>query len=387
MRPKRKLWIIAGVVLIVAVCVAASLLPRDSLPVMFAQAATPTPAPALPTEISVRARGRVVPVTWADLSFTGTGAIAAWDVAEGDVVRAGDVLGYVDTEEAALSVRDAEMVLAIAEARLAQAESERAPRIAEAEVALQLAEQRLAQAQVRVPGLTAAVVRLEAARKAEAFARDEYNKSLDRPWEDQLIRDNYYNVLQSAIDARRIAEADYAAAGADRTAATQELGILETEVARAQLALDRAREAVDPVLVQEVARAKLQVVQAQAHLDAATLVAPFDGTVVTLHLKPGDWAQPGVPAVTLADLTHLQVETIDLDEWGAAQIAVGDAVAITFTALEETTLTGRVTEVALRGEILGAGDVAYRTLISLDDANPALRWGMSVRVTVPLEER
>lgn len=386
MRPKRTLWIIGGIVVVVAIlCVVASLLQRGALS-SLEQFATPTvEGTAAPAEIAVRARGKVVPATWAELAFTDTGAVAAWEVAEGDPVKAGDVLGQLDTSEAALALDEAEVALAIAEARLAQAENERAPRIAEAELALQLAEQRLEQARMRVPALTAAYVRLEAAREAEAFAQDEYNKSLDRHWEPDQLRDSYHNALQNAIDTRQIAEADYAAAGADRAAAAQELEILQSEVQRAQLALDEARQAVDPVLAQEVARARVLVDQAQARLDAATLVAPFDGTVVTLHLKAGDWAQPGVPAVTLADLDHLQVETTDLDEWGAAQIAVGDEATITFTAFDDKTLTGHVTEIALRGDELTTGDMTYRTLIALDESDPALRWGMTVRLSLPLE--
>jgi len=59
---------------------------------------------------------------------------------------------------------------------------------------------------------------------------------------------------------------------------------------------------------------------------------------------------------------------------------------ITFTAFDEKTVTGRVSEIALRGEALTGGDVAYRVLITLDEPDPDLRWGMTVRVSIPVEE-
>ena len=48
-------------------------------------------------------------------------------------------------------------------------------------------------------------------------------------------------------------------------------------------------------------------------------------------------------------------------------------------------ITEAVTGVALRGEKLPAGDVVYRVTVELDEPDPELRWGMTVRITIPLE--
>jgi len=87
----------------------------------------------------------------------------------------------------------------------------------------------------------------------------------------------------------------------------------------------------------------------------------------------------------LADLTSLRIETTDLDEWSMTRIRVGSPVEVTFTAFDDKTATGRVTEIATRGEALSGGDVMYRTIIALDEPDPDLRWGMTVRVTIPVE--
>ena len=104
-----------------------------------------------------------------------------------------------------------------------------------------------------------------------------------------------------------------------------------------------------------------------------------------MHLKPYDVARPGAPAVTLVDLSTLRVETTDLDEWAAAQVSEGGEATIVFTAFDDKTLNGTITGMALRGEKLPAGDVVYRVIIELDEPDPELQWGMTVRITIPLE--
>lgn len=384
MKPKKTLLIVGAVIVVaVLLCVASSFLPRD-----LSFGATPQPdadSTEIPT-LAVRARGKVVPTTWAALSFDNGGSLIEWLVAEGDVVQAGDVLGRLDSSSLDLALLQAQLDLESAELRLTQAEIDHAQQLKESELALQGAEARHAQSRSRYPSLTAAEVRLQAAIEAEAYAQDEYNKSLDRDWEPDIMRESYYNGLQQAIDARQIAQADYDAARGERAASSQELVILDGDVASAQLTLEKTQQGVDATLRQDVERAKLQVARAEADLAAATLIAPFSGTVVSLHARPHDWVQPGMETLTLADLSTLQVETTDLDEWGIARIDVGDAVEVTFSAFDNKTLSGHVSKIALRGDSLSGGDIVYQTLITLDAPDAELLWGMSVRVNIPVED-
>jgi multidrug resistance efflux pump len=56
--------------------------------------------------------------------------------------------------------------------------------------------------------------------------------------------------------------------------------------------------------------AKDRLAAAQADLQTSTLTAPFDGTIVAIDLRPHDWAQPVVPAVTLALILSESVPVI-----------------------------------------------------------------------------
>lgn len=387
MKPKKLILIIGGIVVAaIVLCVAGSLL-APKMGGNMAALLTPTPG-GTPAELAVRARGELVPARWAALAFELSGQVAEWFVAEGDTVQAGEPLGRLVTAQLDQALTQAQLSQRIAEERLAQAQADHERQLREAELAVQSAEARLTQARARYPGLTQAEINLNRAKTEEAEAEKavvEAQKTAE--WQLDFAREAYYDRLQKAREERQIAEAALKSARGEQSASSQELHILEGEVERAKLELAKLQQGVDPTLQQEVERAKLQTAQAQADLDAATLRAPFAGTVTQLHLKALDWAQPGAPAVTLADLSTLQVETTDLDEWGVARIKPGGVARIVVTAFDDKTLTGHIAGIALRGQqVAGSSDMTYKTIITLDQPDPDLRWGMTVRITIPLEQ-
>jgi len=409
MKLKHLILIIAGlIVLAVVLWAGGGLFSR-----IRGQAGIPTPGTEeAPSELAVRARGEVVPAVWADLSFGTSGNVVEWFVAEGDLVEAGAPLGQLDAAALELALKEAQAAIETAELKLAQAKTEHKYRLRQAELALQTAEDRQAQARARFPATTAAEVALKQARDGLARAQEAYDTAWQsaRDWEmnmhdpsprypgeypptgtpraDKLEaeREGTKIGLQNAQYNLERVQAEYDAAVAEQRASGEELSVLEADVQRAQLELEQLQEGVDPLLAREVEDARLRVARAQDELEAATLVAPFDGTVVALHLRPHDWVQPGAVAVTLADLSTLRVETTDLDEWGAAQIHVGSPAMLVFNAFDDKTLDGHVIEIAQRGETLPAGDVAYRAIVELDAPDPDLRWSMTARVSFPLEE-
>ncbi|OQA21384.1 MAG: putative efflux pump membrane fusion protein [Chloroflexi bacterium ADurb.Bin360] len=386
MKPKKLIFIILGVVIVAAlVCALSGQLGK------LVQASNPEQTPAAaetPVEVAVRARGQVIPGTWGELSFGGSGQLVEWLVAEGEEVAAGQVLGRLNTAPAELALRQAQLDLEIARDRLEKADLDQHDRIQEAELALSQAEGRLAQSGARYPSIAQAQVNLERAQKALIDAEEAYRQTSEYPgmFETPGVREHYQENIDRAKQDLTVAQAAYNSSRGEQAATTQERQILETEVTRARMNLEIVQRGADPSLAQDIRRAELQVERAQADLEAMTLRAPFAGTVVRLRIKPEDWAQPGMAVLTLADLNTLRVETSDLDEWGVTRIAIGDMARITFTAFDEKTVTGRVSEIALRGEALTGGDVAYRVLITLDEPDPDLRWGMTVRVSIPVEE-
>lgn len=393
MQLKRLILIIAGLVLLAALLLGGSGLVSR----IGGRAGDPTPElEETPLEIAVRARGEVVPVLWADLSFDTTGPVAEWLVAEGDAVAAGTPLGRLAVpNQADLERAVVQAELDLRQAQLALERLQEPADEADVEQARHAVEQ--AAAAISVAQLDLAAARdsallnetLEDARKVFEDAQHKYTVRLEQ-YEQGEVTFYMVDLARQRYDDAKLA-----------LSRIQQQGDLEVE--SAQNALDRARqdhqeaqdnlarllEGSDPLDLEtaqlDVREAQLAVEEARSNLAETTLVAPFEGTVVSLHLRPHDWVEPGTVAVTLADLATLRIQTTDLDEWGAAHVDVGSRATLVFNAFDDKTLTGHVTEVDLRGERLPAGDVVYRAVIELDTPDPDLRWGMTARITFPLE--
>jgi HlyD family secretion protein len=133
-----------------------------------------------------------------------------------------------------------------------------------------------------------------------------------------------------------------------------------------------------------VKQAQVAVDMAKAQLDKLQLIAPFDGTIGTVYVRPGEQAQPGQPIVTLGNLGSLRVETTDLSETDIARVKEGQPVKVTFDALPGRTLNGKVARIAPMSTP-GQSAVNYIVTVQLDEVDPALRWGMTAFVDVQVQ--
>jgi len=143
---------------------------------------------------------------------------------------------------------------------------------------------------------------------------------------------------------------------------------------------------------EDIAAAETEVVAAQAVLAGAQaalanteLRAPFAGIITIVDVSPGEVVSP-MPdraVMTLADLSHLRLETTDLSERDVAELAVGQPANIFVEALG-LEIEGRVAHIASQATIIG-GDVVYRVVVELNEQPSALRWGMSADVTITTE--
>jgi hypothetical protein len=89
---------------------------------------------------------------------------------------------------------------------------------------------------------------------------------------------------------------------------------------------------------------------------------------------------PSQVVLTMADLSHLQVETTDLSERDVARVAAGQRTTVYVEPLGAE-VGGRVVRVASQATTVG-GDVVYAVVVALDEQPPGLRWGMSVEVEI-----
>jgi len=209
-------------------------------------------------------------------------------------------------------------------------------------------------------------------------------------------------VISAPVKEVDVREGDKATAG--QTLIILNAPDLEFSVAGGQAAL---RSAQDYAFLQHYARKTLigskfvsangapelrqkadsQVVQAQAALESAqaalaqaTLTAPFDGTIVSINVVPGELIQTGQVVAVIGDLTHLQIETTDLSERAIAAVHIGQTASIRLKAFSQD-LTGRVKSIAPLG-VESKGDIVFKVTIELDKQPDGLMWGMTGDVDI-----
>ena len=131
----------------------------------------------------------------------------------------------------------------------------------------------------------------------------------------------------------------------------------------------------------DVARMQALLDSAKAILDTQyALIAPFDGTVVSLDIAPAETVVPGQVVILLGDLSKYQIETTDLSERDVTRVQVGQSANVFIEALEEE-FAGNVIDVDRISTTLG-GDVVFKVTIELDDQPAGLLWGMSADVQI-----
>lgn len=210
--------------------------------------------------------------------------------------------------------------------------------------------------------------------------------------------------LELAQAEAQVAQAEYNLAKAQETLAELEarpdpleVARAEAQVAQAEYNLAKAKDTLakieagpDPKEI-EVAQAK--VVSAQANLEeakaalkATTMVAPFDGTVISVGAEKGDLVSSGITIVTLADLSNLRVRAF-VDETEISKVEIGQEVEITFDAFPGRRFWGQVLEVPLQGK-LSQNVLTYEVPVSLEGVEDvALKPGMTANLKIIVGRR
>jgi HlyD family secretion protein len=389
---------------------------------------------------NVSAEGYVVPLEEADVAFAVGGRVTELLVAEGEQVVAGQTLIRLDEADTVAAVSVAEVILAQAQANLAQVKAgATAEQIAAAEAAVTQAEANLAQvlagatpeeiavarakvntlqaqlaevlAGTRLEALEAALVTVRQAENALKLAQTEYDKVAYAIDSDQAqpvalaLEDatlsyeaalaNYQALADGAtpkeiaVVRARVAEGqatlDQLLAGASpEQIAVAQTGVLEAEAGLAQVSAGATAEQIAVAEV-GVRRAEAELARTQLALDDLQISAPFAGTVANLEVNVGEMVEPGKPVVNVADLSTWQIETDDLTELEVVDVAPGQRVNIRFDAFPGEEFRGIVSLIKPRSE-LKAGDVTYTVVIDFTEGDTAqLRWGMTAVVEILVE--
>lgn len=381
---------------------------------------------------TVQVLGTFTAPNQATLTFKISGRIIDLPAQEGATVKKGDTLAVLDTTELILSVQQAQAAVAGAQARLEQAK---------APASVAAAQAALAAAQRNYDKLSAGPTTsdLAAAQAALAAAQQGYDLVRAGPTRDQVAQlkaqvDNaraaldqaqsaydraggatnpYIGMLPQALQLQTASNNYAAVLGAYNNALNHptaaELAAAQAQVQQAQAALNRltpdaAQLAAAQAQVQQaqatlsqlqpgsdnVAAAQAAVDQAQAALALArqqvanaTLIAPFDGTILTRAPHVGEAVGPTSPIVVLADLVHLQLQA-NVDQILLSQLRVGQPVSIVPDAFKDKIVSGKIARVGWVATSVGSV-VGVPVIIDVDPSGIPLRPGLSASAQIQIQ--
>jgi multidrug resistance efflux pump len=327
-------------------------------------------------------------------------AIAAAELA---VLRAQQELEQLQ-RKAALQV--AEMELAVAQARdeLDHAEDQwrrhqpgnRAPEymLKAARARVVIAEKRLGRAQ-RAYEHTHGKIAKAKAQIALSEARSEYNQAV---WYLDWLESGADEIQQALLDASlELAQESFqevqaelkemdggpdpdalALAEGNLRSAEAELGVARVDTRDEQLAVAEAQV--------EAARVALELTQAR--FDRMTLRAPSAGTVLTRMVDPGEVISPGAPAMSIGQLTDLNV-TVYVSERRYGQIRLGDLAQVYVDSFPGQPFEAVVTHIADEAEFTPRNvqtreerqTTVYAVELRLRDPDGKLKPGMPADVS------
>jgi HlyD family secretion protein len=293
----------------------------------------PAASPAARTTLNrIRATGNLVSANQVTLAFQAGGRVKEIRVKEGDQVKAGALIAAYDT-----TALDAQIV----------------------------------QAQASLDSANTALARVRAGPLPEDVTVAKVNLDRAKAAVDQA---------QSAYD--RIGGSSNPTIGLTAQALNLQQTTLSYQAALAQYSL-----AINRPTASELKAAEASVAQAQAALETAKLnaanarlITPIDGTVILLAIKVGESTTTGTAAVTISDLTKMQV-LINVDEVAITSIKVGQRATITTDAAPGKTLNGRVAKIGMLATSTN-NVVTIPVTLDLDATDAAIYPGLSATVEI-----
>ena len=327
MKLKRYWIVLAAIVVIIAAAALAWLGLRGPL-------VTAMEARNAPLVRSLQFSARVASLSRVDVGSTVTARVVNVLVADGAMVRQGDVLVQLESSELRAALNQAQASAAQARARLAG---------------------------LRSTGRTsarAAVMQADATLRA---AQAELTRN------QQLVAQGFISTarLDDVKRALDVARAQQTSAQAQVLANTD----LGTDIVQAQAQLDQASAAI---------------ATAQARLAQTQVTAPANARVLTRQVEPGQIVQPGKALLSLALAGPIQL-VAQVDERFLEQLQVGQSTSVVADAFADQRFTAQVLSIA---PAVDAQRGAIEVKFSIDKAPAAfLREDMTLSVEVETARR
>ncbi len=343
---------------------------------------------------TVDSSGSIEPYQITTLNWKTSGTVLTVDALTNQVVTTGTVLATLDPATAPTAVNEAISDLISAKQELEDAKTSKTA-LAQAEVTLTFAKSDYYQAlgyyntlnkqigtQDYINILTSKVTSAQekvtkAEEKYNSYA--EYNDTdinkiaalaalsqakLDL--EDAQKQLKYYSSTPNSLDSETI---------------TAEMNLAKAKLEDAQRAYDKLKDGTN---TDAITSAQAKVDAAQATVDSLSIIAPFNGEVVVIYPRVGDLVSANIEAAILVNRSSLYLE-VAVDETTISNIKVGNPATITFDAIPDLTMTGKVTLINPVG-VISSGVVNYTVRVELDNTSEQILIGQTANVSIQTSE-
>ena len=122
--------------------------------------------------------------------------------------------------------------------------------------------------------------------------------------------------------------------------------------------------------------AEMELEHLKESLNDYTLYAPIDGYITNLSIKANEYVANNVSVAEVTDLTTMQA-SIKIDEYDVAKVSVGETVQIYINALD-TTYEGKIASISKKAII--QNDVSYLEAIVEFETNDTVSSGLSAEI-------
>lgn len=371
-----------------------------------AQAADATPLQTATVKrgnlvISASGTGSVITEHEAKLGFETSGDLAELNVAVGDEVKLGDVLAVAIPSESTATIQSkltsAQLALLQAQQNLDDLSSSTTN-----DVTLAQTQSNLAQKQLNLIDTQTSITELinkratmngkrcdadTIASKQEAYdiALERYNRSAHLTNSTE-----YLQMVNTQLNLNwcnsNYSQVELDAADAEITSTQASMVLMQSQIAEYKTQISDLISGTDSLDL-AIAQAKLDTAQAQLEVVeqesvSSTILAPFDGTILSITAQVGDNVGTN-PFITLADLSQPYLEVL-VDETDLNNVGVGYEVQVTFDALPNQSFTGHV--ISVDPSLIGVGNVtAVRSTVQVDTESFAKPQNLPIGLSATVE--
>jgi len=222
-------------------------------------------------------------------------------------------------------------------------------------------------------------------------ARDEAERILEEAKNDPLVTDTQLAQFEAnlanaeanynAVKAQQNSSKSSAQSGFEQSQLSQSssywTSLGNTQTARSQI--DIARKNIDQT-EKQLALSQISLELAKMDMDSYTIYAPYDGIVLSSSYSPGEYASPGVPAISIIEKDF--VVKAEVNETDVVSLKEGQEVEVRLDAYYDYKFEGRIIQISPISSNIG-GVVSFEVMVELDTQDgPEILYGFSAGLDI-----